>query len=208
MKNVCLFLQELVGRSHALLSLSYNEIPPSGFDRDYSNWIESALQTLNHAELSDYWSKVSQQHINFPSKPYTIERITGLLQSAIECLERGFAGKLKYVLHAEMFGSLAEQARELLRLGHLVPAAMLGRVALENWLRDEAEKWAIPDHATEKASKLNDALKAQQKLSQPKWRLIQSLLDVGNAAAHGKIDQFGPGEVNQMLTWIESNCLG
>ncbi len=46
------------------------------------------------------------------------------------------------------------------------------------------------------------------KLTQPKWRLIQSFLDVGNAAAHGKETEFKPADVTRMLDFIEANCLG
>jgi hypothetical protein len=57
-------------------------------------------------------------------------------------------------------------------------------------------------------AKLNDAITAAGKFTQPKWRLIQSHFDVGNAVAHGKDDQFTAEDVTRMLDFIEANCLG
>ena len=141
-------------------------------------------------------------------RSWAIARVTGLLQSATECLERGFAGKLKRLLHAEMFDSLASQSRELLQKGHRIPAAVLGRIAIEDWLRDEAEAAGVPNYASVKASTLNEALRAAGVFPQPKWRHIQSLLDIGNAAAHGSEAEFTNDDVTRLITFVEANCLG
>ncbi|MCE9562416.1 MAG: hypothetical protein K8U57_10215 [Planctomycetes bacterium] len=182
MKNVCDFLRELVNRSDPLVNgISGNFARP----RDYAQWIESSIQVLTYAELTEYRDKVLSLHLELPAILDTIETISGILVSAIECLERGFVGKLKHALRAEMFGTFAEEARDLLKRGQTLAAAMLGRVAIEKWLRDVAEANGIADYETERVSKLNDLLKSSGKFTQPKWRQIQSHLDTGNAAAHG-----------------------
>jgi len=106
-----------------------------------------------------------------------------------------------------MFGSLVEQAKELLESGHSTPAAVLGRIVLERWLRDEAAKAEIQDADSSKVSVLNDNLKNAGAFSLPKWRHVQSLLDVGNAAAHGKESAFSVEDVRRLLTFAESNCV-
>ena len=211
MKNVCDYLRELVGRGHALLAQS-NQSNSSQhqwqmIDRDYTAWVANALQVMEYAELSSYAQRVTNEDLH-ESRAVKVPKIAGLIQSALECLERGFVGKLKHVLQAELFGSVATQARELLRAKHMLPAAVLGRIALERWLRDTAQTVGIADYENERAAKLNDALKGVGKLTQPKWRLIQHFLDVGNTAAHGKDDQFSAEDVTRMLDFIEANCLG
>lgn len=208
MQNVREFLSELVVRSQKMMGYARQKAPPIQFEQAYTEWVESSLQVLTYAELHDYAQKIRSQHEDSPNSEHTIARITGWLQSAIACLEHGFVGRLRHVLRAEMFGSYVNQARVLQKAGLLIPAAVVGRVALEGWLRDQAEAAGITNHDTEKASKLNDALKAAGKLTQPKWRLIQSHLDVGNAAAHGKESEFADEDVTRLLAFVESNCLG
>ncbi|AMV25144.1 hypothetical protein VT84_12165 [Gemmata sp. SH-PL17] len=208
MKNVCEFLRTLIMRSDYLLRSLNPEESSNTLDRAYTGWVESAIQSLAYAELTSYQQKIKEIDGEPVNIEYRISRITGLLESAAECLEQGFVGKLKHILHAEMFGSLATEARGLLKVGHRIPAAVLGRIAIENWLRDEAESHSIPNYDTEKASRLNDSLKSAGKLTQPKWRLVQSLLDVGNAAAHGKEQEFNDDDVKRLLDFVEANCLG
>lgn len=208
MKNVCDFLSELVTRSYSVLNWFDGRTESVAPDREYTAWVESAIQVLGYAELTEYQAKVRAVHEELQCSALSVARIAGLLNSAHECLGRGFAGRLKRVLHVEMFDSLASQGRGLLQTGHRIPAAVLGRIALEDWLRDEAEAAGIPNHDTAKASALNDHLKAANKFPQPKWRHIQALLDIGNQAAHGKDDQFTDDDVVRLLTFVESNCLG
>jgi hypothetical protein len=133
--------------------------------------------------------------------------LVGLLESARDEIAAGFLGRIAYLAHAQLFHSVIEQAIELLRLDHLTPAAVLGRIVIERWIRDEAERNGIHEHATAKASVLNDRLKGVGKLSVPKWRLIQGYLDVGNAAAHGRIDDFTRQNVEQLLSFAQATCI-
>src|SRR5262245_63825176 len=53
--------------------------------------------------------------------------------------------------------------------------------------------------ASMKASALNDELKKAGRYNQPQWRMLQSWLDIGNAAAHGKFDQFTQPDVKRLI---------
>jgi len=50
---------------------------------------------------------------------------------------------------------------------------------------------------------LNDELKAVEAYPKAQWRLIQAKLDIGNAAAHGKFDEYKKADVKRMLEDIE-----
>ncbi len=52
----------------------------------------------------------------------------------------------------------------------------------------------------------NDGLKTAGVFTTPKWRLIQGLLDVGNAAAHGNEKEFTEVDVRRMIDFAEANC--
>ena len=60
MKNVCEFLKELVGRSRLLLLESFGREQNYNFERDYTSWIESCVQVLGCAELTEYQEKLKQ----------------------------------------------------------------------------------------------------------------------------------------------------
>jgi len=105
-----------------------------------------------------------------------------------------------------MSGSLLEQADQLLAAGQRVPAAVIVRIVLERWIRDEAEKNGIANADSEKASSLNDSLKRVGVFSIPKWRQVQTCLDIGNAAAHGKDDQFSADDIRRALEFVRAAC--
>jgi flavin-dependent dehydrogenase len=105
-----------------------------------------------------------------------------------------------------MFETMAEQAKGLLESGHTVPAAVLGRIVLERWLRDQAEKAGIEVAKDAKASMVNESLKRASIFTTPKWRQVQVYLDIGNAAAHGDEKGFTRAEVEKLLEFIEANC--
>lgn len=132
---------------------------------------------------------------------YQMYPIVGLVAGALDDLEKGFLAGHEFLLAAEVFDSVLEQAATLLRASYKDPAAVLGRTVLENALRRLAEANGLdPD---KKASSLNDDLKAAGRYPQPMWRLIQAWLDVGNAAAHGKFADYGEREVSDMLSGVE-----
>ena len=138
---------------------------------------------------------------------YTFSQLVGILESAKDEISSGLLGNIRHLLHADMFASIVEQASELLEKGHLTPAAVLGRIVIERWLRDLGEKSGVADYGTIKAATLNERLKGAGIFSTAKWGLVQGFLGIGNAAAHGKEDQFSRKDVEQMLEFARANCL-
>jgi hypothetical protein len=172
-----------------------------------TRWLRSCDDVLGYAGLSDYLEQVARIRIREEPGAPGIAEITGVLESARDALQQGFAGKIRYLLHAELFSSVLDQAGGLLETGHKIPAAVLGRIVIEGWLRDQAEKAGIAGWEAEKASSLNENLKKAGVFPVPKWRHIQSLIDVGNSAAHGKDAEFSEEDVKRMIAFAQTNCV-
>ena len=177
--------------------------------RAQARLLKSADHVLRFAGLDEYADQLIGIH-RFDSPARMSARdagfVLGVLESARDMLQAGYVGRLRYLLHGEVFDSILEQATALLDAGHRLPAAVLGRIVIERWLRDQALKLNIDNWATEKASKLNELLKQAGVLSVHKWRAIQSQLDLGNAAAHGKAETVGDADVRGMLDFSKVNC--
>ena len=218
MKRVIDFLEELAKEGTFLLNiveLAYDagiagktaNFHYLEFNRRRARWLRNCTDSLAYAALSEHLAQVERAISSGVNRSADVARITGVLESARDLLERGFVGNIRYLLHAEMFGSLVEQADELLKSGHVVPAAVVGRIVIENWLRDQAQKAGFQDCEKASASALNDQLRKLGVFSTPKWREIQSLLDLGNAAAHGKDADFSSGDVHRMVTFAKTACM-
>ena len=100
-----------------------------------------------------------------------------------------------------MFDSVLEEAKHLNQSGHKDPAAVLARVVLEDALKRIARSEGVNDN--QKASQINDELRKRGRYPQPQWRLIQAWLDIGNAAAHGKFNEYSDEGVQRLVEDIE-----
>jgi hypothetical protein len=131
------------------------------------------------------------------SRAYEVETIIGILTGALDDLEGGFLVGQEHLIASEIFDSVIEQARSLVRAGYKDPAAVLARVVLEDALRRIARDAKIAGSG--KSSALNDALRDAGRYAKPQWRLVQAWLDLGNSAAHGKFGDYNDQQVTQML---------
>lgn len=125
-----------------------------------------------------------------------VEEIVGIMQGALNDLEGGYLVGQEHLIAAEIFDSLIEQAVALNSAGYKDPAAMLGRVVVEDALKRLAREEGISDSL--KASVINDQLK-DKVYPQPTWRQIQAWLDIGNSAAHGQFNEYTADQVTSML---------
>jgi hypothetical protein len=131
------------------------------------------------------------------SHDYQLEALTGLLIGALDDLEMGFLANRELLIAGELFDTVLEQAKHLLRTGYKDVAAVLGRVVLEDALRRIAPTEGVDP--TQKPAKINEDLKAKDRYSQPQWRQVQTWLDIGNAAAHGKFADYSDSDVAALL---------
>ena len=208
MRKVLHFLDSLVEEGVNLEAL--HDAPSErriegGFTRRYRRWKQSVLEVLGYLGLERYVRAVDSA-FNM-ARSTEISEVTGLVESARDLIGNGFVGDIRHLLHAEMFESMAGQAKGLLAGGHAIPAAVLGRIVIEGWLRDQAEKAGVDILKDAKASTVNESLKKASVFSVPKWRQVQVYLDIGNAAAHGDEASFSPADVEKLLQFIEANCV-
>lgn len=130
-----------------------------------------------------------------------IMSIKGVLMGSLDDLNNGFLVGKEFLIAGEIFDSVLEEAKELLKTEHKDPAAMLGRVVLEDALRRLAQQEKISD--TLKASQINIELRKAGRYNLSQERLIQAWLDIGNYAAHGKFDQYSKEQVKDQIESVE-----
>ncbi len=130
-----------------------------------------------------------------------VDSVQGLLIGALDDFKNGFIVGQEFLIAGEIFDSVLEESKHLLNTGHKDAAAILGRVVTEDSLKRLSRREGLNDNY--KATRLNDELKKIGLYTQPQWRLIQVLLDLGNSAAHGNFNDYNDDEVNNMLHGIE-----
>jgi len=135
------------------------------------------------------------------SHSYQVNSIVGLLIGALDDLENGFLIGQEFIIAAEVFDAVLEQAKHLNQAGYKDPAAVLARVVLEDSLKRLAREESLDDSLN--AARINDELRKTGKYAQPQWRLVQSWLDIGNAAAHGRFDEYSREDVERLINDVE-----
>jgi hypothetical protein len=139
--------------------------------------------------------------VRYVEHSYDVYPIVGLLEGALDDLEKGYLLDQEFLIAGEVFDSILEQAKYLLESGYKDPSAVLARVVLEDALKRLARSEGINDN--QKASIINDELKKSGKYPQAQWRFIQAWLDIGNAAAHGKFSEYNEEDVTKLIEDIE-----
>lgn len=130
-----------------------------------------------------------------------IYAIIGVLHGALDDLKNGYLLGREFFVASEVFNSILEQSRHFLETGNKDVAAILARIVLEDALRRLARSEGIDDSL--KASRINDELKSQERYSPVRWRSIQTWLDIGNSAAHGKFNEYIIEDVASAVSGIE-----
>lgn len=130
-----------------------------------------------------------------------VQAIEGLLIGALDDLESGFLVGQEFLIAGEVFDSVLEEAKHLNQSGYKDCAAVLTRVVLENALRRIARSEGVNDN--KKASQINVELRKLGRYPQPQWRLVQACLDLGNAAAHGRFDEYSDEDVQRRVEDVE-----
>lgn len=131
-----------------------------------------------------------------------LRKQVSILSAALEDLRGGFLIGQEFIVAGVVFDEVLQEAKHLQQAGHKDAAAVLGRTVLEDALRRLARSAEVD--ATGKVSGVNDRLKEVGLLTQPRWRGVRTMLDVGNAAAHGEFDQYDHSDVAKMLGDVEA----
>ena len=132
---------------------------------------------------------------------YDLYPIVGVLQGALNDLKNGYLLGREFFIASEVFDSILEQSKHFLETGNKDIAAILARIVLEDALKRLARTEGIDDSFS--ASKINDELKNKERYPQVRWRSIQTWLDVGNGAAHGRFSEYTNEDVASAVSGIE-----
>ena len=171
------------------------------------SWLAKARNILEtvfgsqSAHLRHFEQVLPQYGILHVQHSYDIHPIVGVLSGALDDLEKGYLVGQEFLVAGEVFDSILEEAKYLVKSGFKDPAAVLARVVLEDALERLARSENIDDN--QKASVINDQLKKKEKYPQSQWRFIQAWLDIGNAAAHGKFDEYTSQDITNLIEGIE-----
>ncbi len=159
------------------------------------------IQSFHYRQFEDNLPSEKKGGVRGVSRSYDVYPLVGVLSGALDDLENGFLTGQEFLIAGEVFDSILEQAKELNKNGYKDPAAVLTRIVLENALKRMAQNFDID--STKKASFINDQLKKMKRYSQSQWRFIQAWLDIGNAAAHGKFDEYKSEDIEKVIQDLE-----
>jgi hypothetical protein len=201
-------LDELIANGEALLKNVQDISSRLGDLAKLERWETSCLHLvgLTFEEDSIYYENL-RGAFGLGNREAHLTHGIELLKGAKEEIEKGFLYSIEHLISADFFDSVIEQAEHLLKSGYKDVAAVLGRVVIENTLKDIAkrENISVPEKIT--IATLNDLLKEKEVYAQNVWRTIQAQTDIGNDAAHGDFDKYNDKSVASMLTWIRETLM-
>lgn len=133
---------------------------------------------------------------------FQIYPIIGVLKGAIDDIENGFLDKIEKRIEISLSDDILLQSKNILDQGNKDISAILNRIILERIIKRDARDNGIKID-NRKTSVLNNKLKENNIYKKPKWRQIQTYLDVGNSAAHGSFEDYDFKIVNKMIEFVE-----
>ena len=149
----------------------------------------------------DFEAVLPKHGIRLVEHSNDIYPIVGVLQGALNDLQNGYLIGREFFIVSDMFDSILEQSKHFIKTGNKDIAAILARIVLEDALKRLARSEGIDD--SYKASKINDELKNKERYPQVRWRSVQTWLDVGNDAAHGRFSEYTKEDVSSAVSGIE-----
>jgi hypothetical protein len=158
-------------------------------------------------ENSAYSEALKHAFADFHTRESRLANGIEIMKGAKEEIKKGFLYKVEYLIAADVFDSVLEQAEHLLDAGFRDAAAVLGRVVIESSLKKIAQRENIEFDERIKPSKLNDILFNKGLYARNVWRITQGHIDTGNYAAHGDSDKYDEQAVKDMLRWIRETIL-
>jgi len=162
--------------------------------------VENIVKTTFGTDGAHY-SQLAPILASDPERAYEVRKIVGILTGALDDLEGGYLRGQERLIAGEILDSVLEDARQLSEAGFKDAAAILARVVVEDALRRMCREAGLSDD--QKVAVLNDSLRDAGTYPKPQWRIIQSWLDIGNAAAHGKFDEYTADDVTRMIADVE-----
>lgn len=206
-KSLLKRFDELISRGKRLLASYENELEISARKKQ---WETACLHIMKRTfgEDSLYFDKLRYDALgSWLDDEANLTHGVALMEGAREEIQSGFLYKLEHLISSDFFDSITEQAEYLLKSGFKDVAAILGRVVIENTLKDLGKKESIAVPEKIKLTALNDLLFKEGVYVKNIWRTTQAQIDIGNDAAHGDFDEYTERSVESMLSWIRETLL-
>jgi hypothetical protein len=160
------------------------------------NIMETAFGTT-----SPHYKKIQELTKERVFSKFQIIAIRGVLNGSLDDYEHGFIIGQEFLIAGEVFDSLLDETKYLLKYGHNQAAAILGRVVLENALKRLARLEQIDEK--QKADAINTALRIKGRYNLSQENLIKACLATGNAAAHNEFQTYKKEDVEEQINGIE-----
>ncbi len=199
-------LRELIDEGEQVANLEQPSEYLGPYIQDYTTlhaWlvrVENIIRSVFRRESAhaEHLATVMKEN---PNKAYEVHKIIGILKGALSDIEGGFLIGQEHLIASGVLDSVLEQTRHLAHNGYKDPAAVLARVVVEDALRRLCREEKLDDSA--KTSAMNEALYKKGRYLKPQWRLIQSWLDIGNSASHGKFSEYTEEDVLRIVDDVE-----
>ena len=217
--NILDRFEELISRGNKNFNNSYaGGYTHSLSDIHFSECVAWKLSSQNL--LNKVYGDNSEQYISF-SKVFSsysgseksqfmkvnIAQALGILTSAKEEFDLGFTHSIVHLLSIKFFDSIFEQAKELLKKGYKDPAAILGRVIIENTLKGLCKINEIQFNEGDGAQSFNEKLKNNNVFNLHQFKLCRTYIETGNNAAHGDFDEYSQDDIKRMFEYLENSLL-
>lgn len=142
----------------------------------------------------------AEKPVSFSNNFEELGRVKAVFLAAKEDFEGGYLNSVRNLVQSEVFGSELEQASELLSAGYASAAAVIAGVVLETTVRNLCTEHEI-DHG--KLDKMNADLAKAGIYNVLQQKRITAMAGIRNAAAHGDVEKFNPGDVRGMIDDVE-----
>lgn len=222
--NISKRFEELIKRGENLFEKTYSEKDMTAYypsdikDQIFSDFVAWKLSAKNilrqvygkDSENYNLFNNVFGQFGERDKVQYCTENTSqalGILRSAQEEFDLGLTDEITHILAIEFFDGVLDQAKELLTKGLKDPAVILGRIIIEDTLKDLCKRNGINFSDSEGASSINEKLKEAKVFTLPQFKLCRTNIELGNDGAHGDFDKYSYDDVNKMFEYIENSLL-
>lgn len=193
-----------VEMSKKLVRTPYSDASESVDSELLLNWCVKARSLIANAcgKGSEYYASFikAEEVQSYETNVNNFKRVKAVFLAAMEDFNGGYINTVRNFVHAELAEDEIEQARELLASGYTAAAAVVAGVVLETTLRTLCSRHNLAPASMDRMNA--DLAKAGQYNSLVQKR-ITALAAVRNSAAHGKIEEYGTHDVQNLISDVE-----
>ena len=188
----------------------YSERVPSLDGKLLVQWQTSVLSLLSRVfGMESTTTQEFRKALDHPFEQIQSQftRLHAIFDSAKSDFEGGYLFSVRNLVHASVFTDELDQAKHFLDARYKVAAAVIAGTVLESTLREMCNQHPVLE-SSDKLNKMNDDLAREGVYNALRKRQISGWADIRNSAAHGRPDDFEPGDVDRMINGIRDFVAG